>query len=217
MGNIFRFSEFLKIYEKEEGDDPNQPSTSEPTADPEIVRPEMLDIQPAKRFNLPHTEEGLPTIKDGVKYDLPDDQTLKTKLMKLVGEKEFNNFSKSCEDIGLPIQIALRQLWTESGFNPKARSSAGARGLAQFMPISWPSYGKGSPYNPINSLKAYVKLMDELINKKFPKRLDLALAGYNWGPNRGVLKNALANEMDFTDIQNQLRGETRKYVHKILA
>jgi hypothetical protein len=211
MKNVLKFSQYLKLFE---GNDENEPETSDEQGQ-ELVKP--IENKPQTGFKLPLTDQGLPTIKDGVKYDLPDDETLKSKLKNLIGDKALSNFIQRCEQIGLPYQIALRQIWTESGFNPKAKSASGAKGLAQFMPISWPSYGKGNPFNPISSLNAYIKLMDELINKKFPKRLDLALAGYNWGPNRGVLKNALANEMDFSDIQKQLRGETRKYVHKILA
>jgi hypothetical protein len=211
MINLLRFSQYFRLYEdNEESQDGTSIEQSQ-----ELVKP--IKDKPQTEFNLPYTEQGLPTIKDGVKYDLPDDETLRSKLKNVIGDKALNNFIQRCGQIGLPYQIALRQIWTESGFNPKARSSAGAKGLCQFMPISWPTYGKGSPYNPIQSLNAYIKLMDELINKKFPQRLDLALAGYNWGPNRQVLKDALVNNFDFTEIQKNLRDETKKYVHKILA
>ena len=78
---------------------------------------------------------------------------------------DFNKFKSDVESIGIPVEIAVRQLYSESAFSPdimgcKRRSSAGAMGIAQFMPGTWPTYGKGGdPCKVSDALPAYVKLM----------------------------------------------------------
>lgn len=134
-----------------------------------------------------------------------------------------NSYNKFVEDVkAIPMEpiIAIRQLYTESSFSPdviscQRVSSAGAKGIAQFMPGTWPSYGTGSPCNVSDSLEAYPKMMKKLVNM-FPGRLDLALAGYNWGPNRTILKNALANNTPFIQLKGNIPKETYGYATSIL-
>lgn len=145
---------------------------------------------------------------------------LDDKLKSAVGSSVYNEFISDLESINLDSDIALRQLYTESGFssdviNCKRKSSAGAQGIAQFMPSTWPSYGTGSPCNPKQALKAYIKLMKQLMGM-FPNRIDLALAGYNSGPNKSVYQNALKNKKSFTSLKGKIPNETYKYVSTIL-
>jgi peptidoglycan hydrolase-like protein with peptidoglycan-binding domain len=134
---------------------------------------------------------------------------------------DFNKFKSDVESIGIPVDIAIRQLYTESAFSPdimgcKRRSSAGAMGIAQFMPVTWPSYGKGGdPCKVSDALPAYVKLMSELVNK-FNGRLDLAMAGYNGGPNRSALRDAVKNNTPFTELKGKIPEESYKYSLSIL-
>lgn len=134
---------------------------------------------------------------------------------------DYNKFKSDVESIGIPVKYAIRQLFVESAFLPnvmycKKTSTAGARGIAQFMPGTWPSYGKGGdPCRVQDALPAYVRLMSNLM-RMFPGRLDLALAGYNWGPNRNVLKSALKNKTPFTELKNKMPLETYSYSSSIL-
>ena len=83
-------------------------------------------------------------------------------------------------------------------------------GIAQFMPGTWPSYGKGSPCDIKNSLAAYIKFMDVLL-KRFPGRPDIAVASYNSGPNLKIYKHALDNNISFTDLKGRIPSESYRY------
>jgi soluble lytic murein transglycosylase-like protein len=72
------------------------------------------------------------------------------------------------------------QLMAESGFNPIAVSSVGARGIAQFMPGTAASYGLADPFNADRAIDAQAHLMSDLI-RQFGD-FALALAAYNAGP-----------------------------------
>jgi transglycosylase-like protein with SLT domain/D-alanyl-D-alanine carboxypeptidase-like protein len=72
------------------------------------------------------------------------------------------------------------QLYAESGFNPFATSSAGAQGIAQFMPGTARSYGLHDPFDPAASIDAQAHMMRDLL-RRFGS-VPLALAAYNAGP-----------------------------------
>ncbi|HEV2770079.1 MAG TPA: transglycosylase SLT domain-containing protein [Solirubrobacteraceae bacterium] len=72
------------------------------------------------------------------------------------------------------------QIHAESGFNPFARSPAGARGIAQFMPGTAASYGLRNPFDPAAAIDAQAHLMRDLL-RQFAS-VPLALAAYNAGP-----------------------------------
>lgn len=119
------------------------------------------------------------------------------------------------------IELAA-QVWTESKFNPNARSGVGAQGLTQFMPGTWRTWGKddpndpdntASPFNPVEALDAQRRLMDQ--NYEEVQRLldqgkikgnvrELAYAAYNAG---------LGNVMDYDGIPPF--KETRGYIKRI--
>jgi hypothetical protein len=172
-----------------------------------------------RQFDLP-LKDGIPTF-DGAKSPtrdpLPDDESLKNKFIEVVGQEVAKKFEEDCNSIGLPYIIALRQIYTESNFKPYAESGAGAVGICQFMPGTWQHYGgQGSRTNPEESLRIYIKMMNNLLNR-FPKRLDLAVAGYNSGPNLNIYKRALDQGTPFAQIQNRLSRETRNYANRIFA
>lgn len=139
---------------------------------------------------------------------------LMERFRKIAGD-DYDEFISGCNSIGLNPEIAVRQLYTESGFSPDViscsrKSSAGALGIAQFMPSTWKSYGIGSPCNVSDSLKAYIKLMGDNL-KRFPGRPDLAVAAYNSGPNLKAYTNALSNDTLFTDLKGKIPNESYKY------
>src|SRR5947209_17382324 len=75
--------------------------------------------------------------------------------------------------------LLAAQLYAESGFNPFAVSSAGARGIAQFMPGTGRSYGLTNPFDAAASIDAQARLMRDLL-RQFAS-VPLALAAYNAG------------------------------------
>ena len=69
----------------------------------------------------------------------------------------------------------------ESGFNPSARSGAGAVGLTQQKPGTAASLGVTNPLDPAQSLQGGAKYLREQLDR-FGGDEQLALAAYNAGP-----------------------------------
>jgi soluble lytic murein transglycosylase-like protein len=79
----------------------------------------------------------------------------------------------------VPIELLAAQLYAESGFNPFARSPAGAQGIAQFTPGTADAYGLRNPFDGDAAIEAQAHLMHDLLAKY--KTAALALAAYNAG------------------------------------
>ena len=76
--------------------------------------------------------------------------------------------------------LLAAQLMAESNFNPYAVSSAGAQGIAQFMPSTARAYGLRDPFDAPAAIDAQAHLMSDLL-RQFGS-VSLALAAYNAGP-----------------------------------
>ncbi len=108
----------------------------------------------------------------------------------------------------------------ESGFNPLARSPAGARGLYQLMPGTAHDLGLSTFFpddrtDPAKSAHASAQLLRRL-HAKFGT-WPLALAAYNTGEGRVSRLLASRHTTTFAGIADALPGETRLYVPKVLA
>lgn len=84
-------------------------------------------------------------------------------------------------------------IWAESGFNPKAVSEKGARGLMQLMPNTAKSVGVKDSMNPASNIKGGVKYFKQLMTK-YKGNEEMALAAYHLGSNKvkeskGIPKN----------------------------
>jgi hypothetical protein len=80
----------------------------------------------------------------------------------------------------LPVSFFTRLIWQESKFDPTARSSAGAQGIAQFMPMTAASRGLVDPFEPMTALRESAGYLREL--RVTFGNLGLAAAAYNAGP-----------------------------------
>lgn len=76
--------------------------------------------------------------------------------------------------------LLAAQLYAESGFNPFAVSTAGAQGIAQFMPGTAQAYGLSDPFDAPSAIDAQARMMRDLL-RQFGT-VPLALAAYNAGP-----------------------------------
>jgi murein DD-endopeptidase MepM/ murein hydrolase activator NlpD len=111
--------------------------------------------------------------------------------------------AQAAQESGVPAAVLAAQLDAESGWDPTARSPAGAHGLAQFMPATWATWGAdfdgdgdATAFDPEDAIVAQGRFMGHLLRlataSGYPgDPVDLALAGYNagWGAvqtHRGV-------------------------------
>lgn len=96
--------------------------------------------------------------------------------------------------VSAPPSIIAAQIEQESGFNPRAVSPAGAEGIAQFMPETWPAWSQPgqSPFDPTAAIPAQGRydcaLAATMIAAQSDGRLpksasvtELMLAAYNAG------------------------------------
>ncbi|WP_217913185.1 transglycosylase SLT domain-containing protein [Miltoncostaea marina] len=81
---------------------------------------------------------------------------------------------------GLQPALLAALLRAESGFDPRAVSAAGARGIAQFMPATASGMGLRDPFDPAQAIPAAARLLAGHV-RAFGS-VPLALAAYNAGP-----------------------------------
>ncbi len=93
----------------------------------------------------------------------------------------------------------------ESGFNPRAISSKGARGLMQLMPETAQALGVDDPFNPWQNIEAGTRYLSSMI-QRFGGDLSLGLAAYHAGERAVRRYNGIPPY-----------EETRNYVKKVLS
>ena len=81
-------------------------------------------------------------------------------------------------DVAFPLLKAI--IKAESGFNPRAVSKKGAKGLMQIMPENFQLLGIKDPFDPSQNIHAGARYFKQMYDR-FGK-LALSLAAYNAGP-----------------------------------
>jgi hypothetical protein len=104
----------------------------------------------------------------------------------------------------LPAHFFIRLLYQESNFRLAAISSAGALGIAQFMPETAADRGLDNPFDALQAIPASARLLRDLYQKF--GNLGLAAAAYNAGPKRIA---------DWRANKGLLPQETQDYVKAI--
>lgn len=84
---------------------------------------------------------------------------------------------------GLPAEFLAATLLQESAFDPRALSSAGAIGVAQFM-LSTAQIARVDPFDPFDAIPGAAALLAAYVRDyaSYPNPYAAALAAYNAGP-----------------------------------
>jgi cell wall-associated NlpC family hydrolase len=89
-----------------------------------------------------------------------------------------NTVEQAASAYGIPSSLLAGLIQQESGFNPDAVSSAGAEGIAQFMPATAAGLGV-DPYDPTSAINGAAQMLGSY-TRQFGSYAD-ALAAYNAG------------------------------------
>ena len=119
-------------------------------------------------------------------------------------EEVCDTLTKAAETNNLPVPFFISLLFQESRFQPGVVSSAGAQGVAQFMPETAASMGVENPFDPLQAIPASARLLRSLVSQF--GNLGLAAAAYNAGPKR---------IQDWLQKKSKLPDETKGYVKTI--
>ncbi|MBV9014309.1 MAG: lytic transglycosylase domain-containing protein [Alphaproteobacteria bacterium] len=106
----------------------------------------------------------------------------------------------------LPIDFLTRVIWRESSFRAEAISTAGAQGIAQFMPETSRARGLADPFDPEQAIPNAAQLLADL-QRRFGN-LGLAAAAYAAGAAR--VRNWLHGS-------GTLSAATRAYVQDVTS
>ena len=120
--------------------------------------------------------------------------------------KEFESIINSCAlKYGVDKSLVKAVIHAESGYNPGAVSSKGARGLMQLMPKTAQDLKVADSFNPEDNIRGGVRYLRFLLDT-FKGDVTLALAAYNAG---------LARVSQYGGVPPY--EETRNYVAKVLS
>ncbi|MBO9550122.1 transglycosylase SLT domain-containing protein [Pseudomonas sp.] len=110
----------------------------------------------------------------------------------------------AARDYDVPLALLHALIKTESGYNPKARSAAGAVGLMQLMPDTAKEMGVEDILDPEDNVQGGARYLKRMLTL-FDNDITLAVAAYNAGPDAVRRRGAVPQF-----------AETRRYVPNVL-
>ena len=169
---------------------------------PAIVELPLPKLPTLKMIKVPLAEASLPEVPESdllswapAPFDLAMQPMAQLRpMMKPIvyrsREEICASLAEAIRSNDLPPHFFIRLLYQESSFRPYVISSAGALGIAQFMPETANERGLDNPFDPAQAIPASARLLRDL-SRKFGN-LGLAAAAYNAGPKR--IQDWLANK-----------------------
>jgi soluble lytic murein transglycosylase-like protein len=125
--------------------------------------------------------------------------------------------ARAARENGLPVEFLGATLLQESAYDPRAVSSAGAMGIAQFMPDTAAGEGVDDPFDPYQAIAGAADLLGGYVRAYtgvYDDPYVMALAAYNAGPGAvahyaGVPPYAETKE--YVDIIRDRWGQIASY------
>ena len=127
------------------------------------------------------------------------------KILRRSNNRSFDGIIKKAQQkYGVDFSLIKAVIKVESGFNPKAVSKKGAKGLMQIMPSNFKSLAVKNPFDPSQNIMGGTLYLQRLFIK-YKNKLPLVLAAYNAGPQA-------------VDKYNRIPPykETQRYVRKVM-
>ncbi|WP_317623624.1 LysM peptidoglycan-binding domain-containing protein [Chlorobium phaeobacteroides] len=195
---------------------PGLPSHFVPQFSDSVYAARISALDRKTAFNLVYNEH----VRGFIRIYAVDKRNMTAKILGL-SKIYFPLFEENLERYNVPLEMKYLAI-VESALNPTAVSSAGARGLWQFMYGTGKMYGLETSsfiedrYDPYKATAAASKHLRDLYN--IYGDWFLALAAYNSGP--GNVNKAIRRAggiKNYWAIWNYLPAETRGYVPAFIA
>lgn len=152
-------------------------SRSERLSNMDIFQQELQNMIEKKQQSQQFCAEK-PEVIEGFSHVESKEQT-----SKAISREQIDSLiEKYSEKMAIDSNFVKAVVKQESGYNPKALSKCGAKGLMQLMPGTASALGVSDPYDASQNIEGGIRYLKGLL-QRFNGDMELALAAYNAGPN----------------------------------